>query len=294
MKLKASNWWIIIAISGLLTLIGVLLICGARDPSDYFSQFKVERVDLAKLNAVIPDWSSYRQLSADLGRLEQNWVVAPAGDSSSFDSSSSSGPLERQIDGISGIYSKEINLKLNNLNRSLEEYSRSRQNQTRLAVQQKVAGLKEGLDKELQERARADAAQLSRFGFKVQSAHQLDLANLYLQLSLSKLSVNQSKDLETQAQIKTAIAKINQTIERKIQEERNRLEVELDRFTAKRQQEVLAEIKAYQLQLHEELVADIKQFREQSEAEFTQWRRQRERERERAIKSRKAELAPNP
>lgn len=57
---------------------------------------------------------------------------------------------------------------------------------------------------------------------------------------------------------------------------------------------MLAEIKAYQLQLHEELVADIKQFREQSEAEFTQWRRQRERERERAIKSRKAELAPNP
>lgn len=256
------------------------------------AKVKVAQVQLEELLNKHPDWGKYQNLQAELNKLEQNWTKKIGDSPSSWDSAGNeTEALQRQTDEIQQAYSDEAKVKLANLNKTLEEYTKNRQNQAALLYKEKVDTLNDRLTKEMKARAEVNNEALSRARAKIQADYQVTLSNLQLQLTIAELALNPQEHQGEKEKIQAEIDRLNREIEDQVRVEYEKLLTEYNRFVEQRKTEMSKELEAYQNQLRQEMSADIKEYQEKLEHEFTTWQQKREAELQNAVKSRNEQLS---
>jgi len=255
-------------------------------------EVKVAQVQLDELLNKHPDWSKYQNLRLELNKLEKNWAKEIGEIPSLWDDAGfGTDELQRQTDEIQQAFSEEIKVKLANLNKSLEEYIKNRQNQAAALYKEKVDALNDRLTKELKTRAEANNEVLNRIRLQIQADYQITLSNLQLQLTVAELALNTQEHRVEKERVQAEINRINREIEDRVQQEHEKLKTEYDRFVEQRKTEISNELEAYQKQLRQEMSVDVVKYREKLESEFETWRQKREAELQNAVKSRNEQLS---
>lgn len=284
---------------GVTIIIVIAIFCyvvQTRNKSSLLGTEHIGQVDPETVVSQSPDWNRYLKLDKELKKLSVKWKVDPISLRVDGRSATSGIDFEKLIDDqitiIKNNYQYEIDLKLNNLNSNLNEYSKNREEFYNLKLNERVNSINSALQKDLDEKKKLVAEEFEEYRKKIHANYQLDLTNLQLKLSMLDLISNQEEAKIERQSIQLMISRIKLEIEQQIESEYQRLQEELHLFSEQRQQKAVVDLEAVKSFFTEQYKKDVSTYQLKLEQEFESWRQKREVEILKAIELRKKQLTP--
>jgi len=241
-----------------------------------------------------PDWNQYLRLDEELKKLGTKWRINPDGLQNVGRSTTVGIDFGKLIDDqvaiIKNNYQYEIDLKLNNLNSNLDEYSKNREEYYNLKLNERINSINSALKKDLDEKKKQVTEEFAEFQKKVHDKYRLELTNLQFKLSMLDLVPNQDEAKAEKQSIQLMINRIKLEIEQQIESEYQRLQEELRVFSGWRQEKASAELDAVKSFFTKQFQRDVSTYRLKLEQDFESWRHKREDEILKAIELRKKQI----
>lgn len=280
-----SKLWVAGSLVFILGITSTLfLICGRGTKPVASKQSNKAQVDLQEVVQNPPEWRKYWDLKE---ALTERWTISVDRDFlANQDNRWSQTVLRQQMDAIETMFNEEVRQKLNNLEKTLAEYIKNRQNQAEVLFKHQEADLNMHLAQELADKLEQNQSRLKQFRQQLQLKYQTTLSNLQIQLVMLDFSL-EAKDVQNEkVKIEAELERLGREIEERVRTEQIRLQTAYDRFATQRKAENLQEQASYRQALDEEVKRDVHDFQAQLQDEFKKWRVVRESERDQAVKSR--------
>lgn len=266
------NWKLIVIGLVLVGLAGIIV---------YFKQslFAKNQLTLAQVNLPTlvkehPDWRKYLQLNTELKKLCQKWGVKNQSSAKKGEHVSASGlfpELQSQEGAIEEIYKEESQLKLENLNKSIQEYTQTKTRQVNQALNEEFRRINFRLNNDIQIKTQTNEAEFKAYCNELQNEYQLTLANLQLSLSLLDISPNSDQNKAEKEKLQTEIKQIQTEIALKKTVKKKTLDEKLKQWIEKRKEEAKQEFERFKTNQEQKLEAEILAYRKKLEKDFSDW-----------------------
>jgi hypothetical protein len=250
------------------------------------------RVDLQAALKKHPNWERYLELQDQIEKLHRKWnnKNPVAKDNSGNSGSANITELSKQVNEIEQIFMDESRLKLDNLNNTIREYVRNRTEQLNVILQERFNSINNQLNKELQSLSKDNESKLQAYLNELQSDNQVMLSNLQLQLSLLDISGDPEKVKTEKVRIQNQIAGLTKEIEQKRAAREEQLRNDFKIYVEDRKKAAAKEFEQFKAEKENQVKADILVYRQKMEAEYLNWKANREQKVDSAKKVRQDKL----
>jgi hypothetical protein len=277
---------------GLSGLFGLTLFWGGY----HLLNLKPSATDLPDyaVNLKRADWNEYTQIGQAVSKLTKGWIYSPNSLSDkqliTFDQKISKESLSVQTTQIKLLFTEEEAFRKADLDKALESYRSKLNLEMERELEEQTNRLKKNFQKEVTNQELALKNAIAKYNDELAAQYQVTLANLQLQLLLVDLS-SRIKEPELEKQrIQEQIDSIHQEMYDKISIRQQQLGEELVQYKKQRQMLLDSEIASIRKQLINTTESALNQYRKSLEADFYQWRQQRQQDIQMVINLRQSQL----
>lgn len=280
--------WII----GLLGLLGITLIWqGFR-----FVNFGSSVADLPDYAATMKraDWNEYTKIGQAMGEIMKGWDHPQnpllKEQTSQFELKITEESLETQTSQIKQLFAEEEAFRKADLDKTLGLYRNKLNQEMEREIDLRTFRLKTDYQKEITNREFNIKNSIAKYNEELKSEYQVTLANLQLQLLLVDLSNRVKEPTLEKQKIQGQIDKIHQEMYDKISMRQQELTEELAQYKKQRMMTLDSEIKGIRTQSAQSVESALSKYRNLLEADFYQWRQQRQQDIQMVINLRQSRL----
>lgn len=277
---------------GLLGMLGIILIWqGYR-----FLNLKPSVNDLPDYAANMKraDWNEYTKIGQTMSELTKGWAYSKSALSDkqirTFEQKISEESLGAQTAQIKQLFDEEEAFRKAGLDKTLELYRNKLHLEMERELNDEIVRLKSHYQKELTKQEFNNKKAIDQYNEELVAKHQITLANLQLQLLLVDLSNHVKEPALEKQKIQRQIDKIHQEMYDKLSIRQQQLSEKLAQ--AKKQNQMLldAEIAGIRNQLAKTAENALNNYCKLLEADFHQWRQQRQQDIQMVINLRESRL----
>jgi hypothetical protein len=240
------------------------------------------------------DWNEYTKVGQAMGELVNGWAhpqsLLSKEQISKFEQKISEESLGIQTSQIKLLFAEEEAFRKTDLDKTLELYQSKLNQEMERELDLETVRLKIDYQKEVTNRESNIKNAIAKYNGELIAEYQVTLANLQLQLLLVDLSNRVKEPTLEKQKIQDQIDKIHQEMYDKVSIRQRQLSEELVQYKRQRQMTLDSEINGIRTQLAQKAESALNKYRNLLEADFYQWRQQRQQDIQMVINLRQSRL----